>query len=183
MEAKNVCLPLVDHHEDLRSGGIVQLFLKPRMEISLFSDSLVHFLHSDPARFLSSTRPMTENPVSISASHRPTIHDEEQARKIRYCISPEKLFSYTSLSFISAPTITSTRSNDSGLLASELNDTLSYLDSIEQLLLLTSTSFSQLPTASFNNRVSFNQLKTSLSKKILAEFLVGEIYVEIFEYL
>ena len=55
----------------------------------------------------------------------------------------------------SASTGGSTRSNESVLLANELNDTLSYLDSIEQLLLLTSTSFNKLPSASFNNRVTF----------------------------
>jgi hypothetical protein len=43
------------------------------------------------------------------------------------------------------------------ILANDLNDTLSYLDSIEQLLLLTSISFSKLPTASFNNRVIFTE--------------------------
>lgn len=54
------------------------------------------------------------------------------------------------------PTMSSIRSNDSNAVVSELNETLSYLDSIEQLLLLTSASFNKLPTASFNNRVNIS---------------------------
>lgn len=50
--------------------------------------------------------------------------------------------------------MTSTRSNDSNTVVNELNETLCYFDSIEQLLLLTSASFNKLPTASFNNRVN-----------------------------
>lgn len=57
------------------------------------------------------------------------------------------------LLFHSTLTAGSTRTSDSNLLVNELNDTLSYLDSVEQLLLLTSTSFSKIPTASFNHRV------------------------------
>lgn len=36
----------------------------------------------------------------------------------------------------------------------ELNDTFSHLDAVEQLLLLTSISFARLPSATFNHRVS-----------------------------
>jgi hypothetical protein len=104
---------------------------------------------------------MTDNSVSISATHHSTILDEEQARKIRFFFVSKKICLDKLVSFSRArSSVSSNRSNDSILLANELNDTLSYLDSIEQLLLLTSISFNKLPTASFNNRVRLNsQLK------------------------
>jgi hypothetical protein len=61
--------------------------------------------------------------------------------------------------FRAPSTVSNSRSNDSILLANELNDTFSHLDAIEQLLLLTSVSFGRLPTASLNNRVYlFNRI-------------------------
>ncbi|CAF0725914.1 unnamed protein product [Adineta steineri] len=66
VEAKNVCLPLVDHHEDLRNGGIVQLFLKPH-----------------PPRFLSSARQMIENSPSLTPTRHSTLLDDEQTKKLR----------------------------------------------------------------------------------------------------
>ncbi len=73
IEAKNVCLPLIDNHQTMRPTGIVQLFITPHPNRAI--DKTYH--SEKIPKIINKNRPTSNSTINHSASSASLLQDSD----------------------------------------------------------------------------------------------------------